>query len=225
MAKITTVTNPLTGQPAQVDQLDHTAQQIDDGVARAIGFGLGGAAKNLTADDDLNNIWQAGWYAWDAPPKNAPTIPAIGLYGSYQSMLVMNKGGSYTFAQLVVTIDGFVFFRNVVGGASEEWGILNPPMNAGVEFRTTERWNGKPVYAKAVDFGALPNNTSKSVAHGITELATVLYANGSLGYGTLLGASNVTGINIDATNITITTKADLTGNVSYVMLKYCKTTD
>lgn len=35
MAKITTITNPLTGQPAQVDQLDHTAQQIDDAVALA----------------------------------------------------------------------------------------------------------------------------------------------------------------------------------------------
>ena len=36
MAQIVTITNPLTGQPAQVDQLDHTAQQIDDAIARAI---------------------------------------------------------------------------------------------------------------------------------------------------------------------------------------------
>ena len=36
MAKIVTITNPLTGQPAQVDQLDHTAQQIDDAIARAL---------------------------------------------------------------------------------------------------------------------------------------------------------------------------------------------
>lgn len=36
MAKITTITNPLTGQPAQVDQLDHTAQEIDDAIARAL---------------------------------------------------------------------------------------------------------------------------------------------------------------------------------------------
>ena len=36
MAQIVTITNPLTGQPAQVDQLDHTAQQIDDAVARAL---------------------------------------------------------------------------------------------------------------------------------------------------------------------------------------------
>ena len=37
MAQIVTITNPLTGQPAQVDQLDHTAQQIDDGLNIARG--------------------------------------------------------------------------------------------------------------------------------------------------------------------------------------------
>lgn len=36
MAQIVTITNPLTGQPAQVDQLDHTAQEIDDAIARAL---------------------------------------------------------------------------------------------------------------------------------------------------------------------------------------------
>ena len=36
MAKITTITNPLTGQPAQVDQLEHTAQEIDDAITRAL---------------------------------------------------------------------------------------------------------------------------------------------------------------------------------------------
>ena len=39
MAKITTITNPLTGQPTQVDQLDHTAQEIDDAIARALSGG------------------------------------------------------------------------------------------------------------------------------------------------------------------------------------------
>lgn len=36
MAQIVTITNPLTGQPAQVDQLEHTAQEIDDATARAL---------------------------------------------------------------------------------------------------------------------------------------------------------------------------------------------
>ena len=50
MAKITTITNPLTGQPAQVDQLDHTAQQIDDAIARA----LPGGAIDITLQKKVN---------------------------------------------------------------------------------------------------------------------------------------------------------------------------
>lgn len=49
MAKITTITNPLTGQPAQVDQLEHTAQQIDDAIARALpGGAIDIALQNMT---------------------------------------------------------------------------------------------------------------------------------------------------------------------------------
>lgn len=43
---------------------------------------------------------------------------------------------------------------------------LNPPMKLGIEYRTTERYLGKPVYVKAVNFGALPNNTEASVTFG-----------------------------------------------------------
>ena len=39
-------------------------------------------------------------------------------------------------------------------------------MQLGVEYRTTERYLGKPVYVKAVNFGALPNNTEASVTFG-----------------------------------------------------------
>ena len=32
---------------------------------------------------------------------------------------------------------------------------INPPMRLGVEYRTTERYLGKPVYVKAINFGAV----------------------------------------------------------------------
>ena len=35
--------------------------------------------------------------------------------------------------------------------------FINPPMELGVEYRTTERYNGKPVYRKAINVGAMPN--------------------------------------------------------------------
>lgn len=83
MAQIVTITNPLTGQPAQVDQLDHTAQQIDDGI---------------------------GFESTEYP-------------GCYYRM-----------------VSGVV-----------EW--FNPPMQLGVEYRTTERYQGSPVYYQRISYG------------------------------------------------------------------------
>lgn len=51
------------------------------------------------------------------------------------------------------------FYRMVNG--VQEW--LNPPMESGVEYRTTERYNGKPVYTWKVDLGSLPNASTKIV--------------------------------------------------------------
>lgn len=50
MAQIVTITSPLTGQPAQVDQLDHTAQEIDDAIARA----LPGGAIDIALQNKAN---------------------------------------------------------------------------------------------------------------------------------------------------------------------------
>ena len=50
MAQIVTITNPLTGQPVQVDQLDHTAQEIDDAIARSISGGAIDIALQNKAD-------------------------------------------------------------------------------------------------------------------------------------------------------------------------------
>lgn len=49
------------------------------------------------------------------------------------------------------------------GATWSEWEWVNPPMLPGVEYRTTERWEGKAVYSQYFDFGYLPNNTFKSV--------------------------------------------------------------
>ena len=52
MAKIVTITNPLTGQPTQVDQLEHTAQQIDNAITRA----LPGGAIDIALQNKLGGI-------------------------------------------------------------------------------------------------------------------------------------------------------------------------
>jgi hypothetical protein len=38
----------------------------------------------------------------------------------------------------------------------------------GVEYRTTERFNGKPVYAKLINCGTLPDSSTKSLVFNVT---------------------------------------------------------
>ena len=166
MAKITTITNPLTGQPAQVDQLDHTAQEIDDAIARA--------------------------------------LPSTDYPGCYYRM-----------------VDGVT-----------EW--VNPPMSLGIEYRTTERWNGKPVYVMALDYGPLPNSTAtyadipgwvstnrafsvNVVAHGSTETVPVPVGLSS-DY-----SSSYWYINNNYKRLYIRSRVDLSVYTScYVYIKYTK---
>lgn len=64
---------------------------------------------------------------------------------------------------------------------------VNPPMLEGVEYRTTEHWNGKPVYRKLVAYsvtGSVGNSSGYKdllVPHGITGLTHVVSCNGSIG--------------------------------------------
>lgn len=55
------------------------------------------------------------------------------------------------------------------GGTWGEWEWVNPPMNIGVIYRTTERYNGKPVYACAVHAGYLSAGDN-SIEHKLGEV-------------------------------------------------------
>ena len=49
------------------------------------------------------------------------------------------------------------------GGNWGPWEYLNPLLSPGIEYRTTERYNSKPVFVMAVDGGAFPDNSSKTM--------------------------------------------------------------
>lgn len=93
------------------------------------------------------------------------------------------------------------------------------------------------VYRKVIDFGALPNAGTKSVAHGITTTATTVFTRI---YGTATDPAASTAnlalpipyvdpntlangieINVDATNVNITTAANYTAfTTTYVVIEY-----
>lgn len=107
--------------------------------------------------------------------------------------------------------------------ALDDW--LNPPMQLGVEYRTVERYNGKPVYAKAINFGQAPNATYKEVSHGIEDFSQLVSYTGMMGGANLIEAPALDNILINASIIRITTNTDASGSYVYLVLRYIKTTD
>lgn len=97
---------------------------------------------------------------------------------------------------------------------------------------------GKPIYQKTIDFGALPNNASKSVAHSISSINLITNITG-IGYGgtgsgrywwnipyAATGAiTDQVMMYVDPTNIYINTKKDMSTSSAYVTIQYTKTTD
>lgn len=104
-----------------------------------------------------------------------------------------------------------------------EW--VNPPLNLGVEYRTTERYQGKPVYVQSINFGTLPNASSKSINHNIQNYGGVVSYTGRMSYYNLIGHPGVDGITIAGGTITIVTNANLSTQSAIITLKYTKTTD
>ena len=110
-----------------------------------------------------------------------------------------------------------------------EW--INPPMELGTEYRTTERYLGKPVYCKVVDFGTAPNNDTKNVSlsgMNIDEVCDAIFhyyvpRNGENGVMTC--HPNFTGLLVSNGVIQIRTNADATDTNFYVTIKYTKITD
>ena len=103
------------------------------------------------------------------------------------------------------------------------------------ETLTTERWiDGKPIYKKTVDFGALPNNTSKTVAHNIVNVEQIWLdettSSWSGGTGNGVPMNYYAGSGFVVTYPTITdiyckTNTNYSPYTAVVTVRYTKTTD
>lgn len=177
------------------------------------GYGLGNF-KLLSASDDIDTIYaQSGFYHWESSiPANAPF--------AYTNMVVF--GYTQILAQ---PITGTIMTRTYGSGKWLPLEYINPPLARGVEYRTTERYLGKPVYCKLVNFGKLPNNAIKEVAHDISNLQYAVSVSGESNGDNLIGNMYITYVNVGGATIRIKTNADRSNVNAAVLIKYTKTTD
>ena len=134
-----TYSDPETGGDRQV-----TPEQV--GAAPA-GYGFG---ENAAKAMNWNNHYRSGVYK---EKTNSPDGAKIW----YGISCVSHYGESANIAFNPDSTNGFTMaLRHQKSGTFEEWEYVNPPMVEGVEYRTSERFNGKPVYAKLISVGYLP---------------------------------------------------------------------
>ena len=204
-AKRTVNGYPLTGD------INLNAADIE---AAPAGFGLG--AAKLISMAEIDSIASTGWYYSDESAT-------LGGYTSNRWwMQVLAYGSGTTFAtQRIITFSsglGHELVRHKINGTWGEWEWVNPPVAVGVEYRTTDRLFGAPVYKKAISLGGT-STTALSVEHGITGIdypisCTLLNADGAY-------TNNVTAIEFTKTNVNVTLLSGGTGGkVVYAILEY-----
>lgn len=194
--------------------------------------GLGASSVMLTSADDLNKVKTGGWYqwSWSDVPANAPS----GNGTNYMRAMRV-WANSYECCQEVIDMtdssyQGCMVRRTIYDRTAYPWEWINPPMVLGNEYRTAERFNGKPVYAKMVSFGALPNNTSKQISSGISNMdALVDYSAYAAVGGSCISLVNlyyIYDLRVGNNYIYVQTNDDMSGwTECYFTLKYTKTTD
>lgn len=199
------------------------------------GFGLGSQAKQIT---DLDTATECGWYAFGEGCNNAPfgygCCIAINRYNTSVvqvafdiALSAANHNGAI--ARRVKSADQY--------GTWDAWEYINPPMELGIEYRTCDRFNNKPVYTKLVNVGAMPNATSLQAVHGIGNIRDIVACGGvavsetSFTHGVAFplayesSSSGRVDLYCNASTVFITATTDWSHREAYVWLKYTKTTD
>jgi len=147
-----------TENPHQV-----TCQQIG---AAPDGYGLG---DKVSALYNWNTAYYNGFIYGNS---NSPDGEIWwGLNCKYQNILGAQIAFRNVDGQL---IEARRYFRNNDG----VWEYVNPPMLEGVEYRTTRRYEGKPVYTKLVSLGAAAG--SENVVAVADDVETVVDASFSV---------------------------------------------
>lgn len=130
------------------------------------GYGLGGTVKSIGSLDEVDS---AGWYAmW----FNKEDMPNGALHGNW-TFYVTHYGGPNHFAIRMPAnhdwsdysvLSELTRWKN--DGVWQPWEWEHPPMVIGVEYRTTKRIAGKPVYTKFFRLGDVSGGSTITVSMG-----------------------------------------------------------
>lgn len=126
------------------------------------GYGLGTTGTYCA---NANNANKSGWYGVDTNTTNIPS----GAAGAMFAKTLSTKNGTDIYQTVTSGVTVIQRYYSSWAAAWQPWEYVNPPMQPGVEYCTTERYNGKPVYTMlcayapstiTATYQSLPTNAS-----------------------------------------------------------------
>lgn len=147
------------------------------------GYGYGGqsvALKNnslIANEGDLDNELAKIYDAMNAGETKMITFFGYPSNSDWRFFGILSKSSASNGSLIAHSVygAGSKIIKQKYGGTWQPCEWENPPMVAGVEYRTTERCDGKPVYRKLVvythsgKFGDSATNTDYTIPHGISD--------------------------------------------------------
>lgn len=196
---------------------------------RSADYGLGAVPKEYILNDleEIDNLPVNGFYHLKFNEAMAISgyeftecgceIRAIGNYPKkIELWIVDNEKG----------IDSYVVRKTIGDSVTGEWEWVTTPMKTGVEYRTTERYNGEPIYVKRIVTTALPanNKAEYSVGVNVTQIKSLdcVAYDGDKTTALILPSASISVWINNYKRLVIKAEMDASVYTAYVTMKYTK---
>lgn len=217
------------------------------------GYGYGDNAQGFFSNPDSDGSVATAFFD-KLLAQMSLGVTIRGSFVDYPYIVDTANGGEYelfkgsaTSAIVTITVfggGGYGPYRLTWTKYNNTWRVpewVNPPMQSGVEYRTTERYKGKPVYIRLEEIAALPNNSTLTVSNvgvpsggklyvdNIVDYRAEFYSNSavySIPYNDVVDVLQCNGSRYGGgITYSIRTKVDYSSYAARIWIKYTKQTD
>lgn len=197
---------------------DNPSLNNSDVGAAPAGYGFGEQVyyANLLSLAALDTLYTTCFFA--VHEASLVTVNGVNFSSAFGRNLAFMDGRVYQ--ELVMLGSTCKLVRSCFNGTWDAWECENPPMSVGVEYRTTERCRGMPVYTKCVNIGALTRNGTITSSHGITGITNPIDCCIFDDMGVVMG--RLTYWHFSTLHVVATMGDYPTSDNAYAILKYLK---
>jgi hypothetical protein len=223
------------GTPITPEALNH----MENGILNSApaGYGYGGQALALSSallrsEAELETVLEAVYGSMANSETKLIRFAGYPDNSDYNWFGILTKSsanyGSF-FAHSSYNY-GKMISKAKMGGTWRPLEWENPPMVAGVEYRTTERWNNKPVFTMLINGGAATNKMSITYPDEVTsKMAGVVRYAGKVGGAVVpsIGENSFTNawtahMNVGVGNAVVYCGSSLVGASVYLQIWYTR---